>query len=275
VAAARAGLAPTRSGRLAPVRVRTLQGWATATMLAVASTALLALLWAFAPLAELWAAHEIARAGGSAPYVISLVVSYGLLGLLGFGYLVAFGLLLGWQYRAAANLRVFPDARARFRPGAALAVWFVPVANWILPAFAFADLVRCSVGPARHRRGLVWAWWLAFLGAYVALGAGLATTDFAAQRELDRGLSDGHTVDLGGAGSVLAGAITGRLPYAVVTLTAATLLLVVIDRVTVAQHARFATVYIPAQRVPGWPPMLIPPAPTGTATGPWGATIGP
>ena len=71
-------------------------------------------------------------------------------------------------------------------PGWAVACWFIPIANLLLPALVTRDLVRGSRTPPDQRkriRGatfLVWAWWLTFLRANVAENA-LPRKDFTGQ----------------------------------------------------------------------------------------------
>lgn len=79
---------------------------------------------------------------------------------------------LVWQYRMHANVRALGVEGQRFRPWAAVAVWFVPAANLVLPALAFAELWRASNPYAERgdwKQGraspLVWLWWALFLAS--------------------------------------------------------------------------------------------------------------
>jgi Domain of unknown function (DUF4328) len=85
-------------------------------------------------------------------------------------------LWLLWQYRSQANVRALGTKRMRFGPVTSAAMWFVPVANLVLPLFAVRELYRASdpdVGPDDWRRGrtfpALWVWWAAFLSALALL----------------------------------------------------------------------------------------------------------
>jgi hypothetical protein len=75
---------------------------------------------------------------------------------------------LAWVHRAYANLRPLGARRLRRSPGAAVAVWFIPFANLVLPHTVVAEIAEHSSAPGeRPLRGLVLGWWLSWLAAGV------------------------------------------------------------------------------------------------------------
>jgi multisubunit Na+/H+ antiporter MnhB subunit len=85
---------------------------------------------------------------------------------------VAAALWLLWQYRAHANLHWLGVDGRRFRPGSAVASWFVPAANVVLPFLAMSELWRASdpesgsIDWKKRPTGLlVPLWWMGVLGS--------------------------------------------------------------------------------------------------------------
>ena len=116
---------------------------------------------------------------------ISTVYFWLVLGQL--AVLVATGVaFIRWQHVGMSNLKTWRIQGLKWTPGWAVAGWFIPIANLLLPALVTRDLVRGSRTPPDQRergRGgtfLVWAWWLTFLWANVAENA-LAGKDFTGQ----------------------------------------------------------------------------------------------
>jgi hypothetical protein len=216
-------------------RLRAVSGPATAAMIALAGAAAVDLLWAFTPLAAVWAVHEAARRGGGTPGVVILFSYVGVLALLGLTHLFASILLARWVYRATANARVLGWSRRAAGPAAA--VWFIPLANWVLPPLVVSAVARAS---GWRQSGLrVWSWWLAWTVGGPALIAGTALTWPAELTGILSKAADGATVDLDRAGELLGYQIAGRLPGAVLLLAAAVLGIVVVHAVTTAQYDRF------------------------------------
>jgi hypothetical protein len=256
------------------VTVRSLHGWATSAMLCVAAAALAVLLAAFVPLVEVWAAYRVARTGGTGPYAIVLVTESGVWAAVVLAHLAAGVCALVWLRRAYANLRALPGARPKYQPGLAVAAWFIPFANLVLPALVVADLAGYA---GRRVRWLVWAWWAAYVAAGVAWWVGFLSADRHAVADVAAGLRSGTAGDPGVASHVLAHLVAGRLPWAVLSLAAAVLFLAVVDRVTAAQYASFDALRRPAGPPPFIPVQVVREVPVRPATpvGRPGATIGP
>ena len=76
-----------------------------------------------------------------------------------------------WLYHARLNLVHWGFAALKWGPGWALGGWFLPVANLIVPKLVVDTLWSASAVPLdqswaqRRSSGLVWAWWLVFLGS--------------------------------------------------------------------------------------------------------------
>ena len=88
----------------------------------------------------------------------------------------SFVFLALWMHRIRANLTAIGR-----RPGGVPAVewwgWFVPLANFVLPALGMRAITRRS-----SSAGLVWGWWLAFcaywVASFVAVGLSFSMIDF-------------------------------------------------------------------------------------------------
>ncbi len=64
--------------------------------------------------------------------------------LAGIASLTTFILVVVWTWRSVSNLRVLDRTGARLSPGWTIAMWFIPVANLVLPYLVFQDLWRSS-----------------------------------------------------------------------------------------------------------------------------------
>jgi hypothetical protein len=253
--------------------VRALNGWATAAVFTVAVSALTALVFAFVPLVEVWQAREVASTGGTGPAAVVALTRLGVFALLVLAHLAAWICVLGWLYRAYANLRAFPDVRPEFPVGLALAGWFIPFANLVLPALVVSDLARGSdpPGPAgRRTRLLVWLWWPLYVlsGLVAAVGSGYA--DDGQLAAVRAALDSGDTVDVGVAGEVFGREVAGLLPGMVLYLFSGVLLVILIHRVTAAQYDRIDLLRQGPAPVLAAPPTLAPPPLAPVAPGPPG-----
>lgn len=77
---------------------------------------------------------------------------------------------LVWLYRARVNVEG-SDVRQRLGTGWTVGAWFVPLANVVLPLMVVADVWRASAPVQQRGTGLVDAWWAAVL---LASGLGIA-----------------------------------------------------------------------------------------------------
>jgi hypothetical protein len=98
-------------------------------------------------------------------------------------------LWLVWQYQAHANLRAMVPG-LQFRPVPAVAAWFIPGANLILPMLALRELWRASdPGGGDWRKAwttpVLWLWWLLSLSA-LALAAWALAPAFHAHPTLEQ-----------------------------------------------------------------------------------------
>jgi len=215
VAAARPGLAPD-GGEAGVRQVRAISHWATAAMLGIAGSALVYLLIAFVPLADLWAVHR----PGASPSALAGTVRIAAWILLGMTVAVAAFAFTGWARRAKSNLVAF-GTRSR-------------------------KLTHGSVGrsPVLRRRMtiLTWLFWS-------SLGTGILTTALGAVAGLDNAgeIDDVRAQAAGGqpVDSVLAAHLFGRqltlrLPGAALFVIAAVFALLLIARTTSAQYGRVA-----------------------------------
>jgi hypothetical protein len=88
--------------------------------------------------------------------------------------IAVFVLIVIWLWRAAKNLEVLGRANPSLGPGWAIGGWFIPLANFVLPALVINDTwrgadPRVAIGRADWKRapgsGLFVVWWIAFVAA--------------------------------------------------------------------------------------------------------------
>jgi hypothetical protein len=76
-----------------------------------------------------------------------------------------------WQWRCAKNVQALGREGARFGAGWSIGAWFIPLANFVIPAMVVQDLWRATTPgtrPGTNLRSqsaspLVFCWWIAFL----------------------------------------------------------------------------------------------------------------
>jgi hypothetical protein len=90
--------------------------------------------------------------------------------------IAVFVLIVIWLWRAAKNLEVLGRVNPTLGPGWAIGGWFIPAANFVLPALVINDAWRGSdpqvpIGRTDWKRapgsGLFVLWWIAFVAAGV------------------------------------------------------------------------------------------------------------
>jgi len=157
---------------------------------------------------------------GAARYEAVLLGAYALTAL------VSVVLLIIWMVRARKNLDAFPGAAPGWSADWAIAGWFIPCANIVLPFLVMAGIARSSLIRARTRPWIA-LWWIAYVGAGVLWNAGGALAD---QRESDAVIWDHREY----YASALTGNIISTALLAVATFALATLVV----RIGRAQEAR-------------------------------------
>jgi len=149
-------------------RMRTLAAW---------TTGLLGLWALLAVGAEIARAVYISRLrsleAGSTTVQRAVSAREALGRLVGVGGLVVISIVvlwLVWQYRGQANLEALGVADRRFSPGWAVGWWFIPFADFVMPARTMSELWRASDPTAgaiewrsRPLTPLIAVWWTALL----------------------------------------------------------------------------------------------------------------
>ncbi len=169
--------------------------------------------------------------------------------LAGIASLTTFILVAVWTFRSVSNLRVLDRTGARLSPGWTIAMWFIPVANLVLPYLVFQDLWRSSdpgTEPGdgwKHVQGspLVAAAWFLYVAGACAPAVALTTV----------GVTDTN-----------AGSVAWLLLLGYVATAAACLLAIpAVRRITARQEALQATVLTTSRgpalatgNAPGWHP---------------------
>jgi|HigsolmetaAR201D_1030396.scaffolds.fasta_scaffold31949_1 hypothetical protein len=158
----------------------------------------------------------------------------GLLGLVLLGTrLVAIPLVVVWFYRARANLDAFAGSVPELRTGWAIGGWFVPLANLVIPFRVMADIARASLFRA-GTPGLVWVWWLPFLVYYWG-GQVLDRYDLRQYDDLPLMLTPEDVTTWVG---YYEQALVRHLPILAAGVLAAVTFVLLVVRVSRAQHAR-------------------------------------
>ena len=228
---------------------RSVAGLSTAAMVAIAVAVLADLLYAFEPLVPMWAVREAAHRGGDTPGVVMWVATVSLVGVAVVAQLAAAVCTAIWLYRAAGNAHAL--GRLGWHPVLVVLAWWLPVANWVMPAVLTA-MVAAAGGV---RRWPVWAWWGTLVAGLVTLVVGTVLGGSAELDALLARVGDGATVDVARATELLGYEIAARLPGAVLLVAAGVLGIVVVHLVTSAQYDRFDELrvrpVIPRQRAGG------------------------
>ncbi|MGD8379664.1 MAG: DUF4328 domain-containing protein [Gammaproteobacteria bacterium] len=137
-------------------------------------------------LRSLGAAGMLSHLGKQAPSVQD--IGFGSMAALVYGlgvfamalmFMASAALFLRVLYRSHANARAFRAPPAFCGPVAAVAYWFIPIANLVLGLLVVRSIFRSSAAQAGHAddsAGLLTGWWLAWLtGNLFALLGGVAT----------------------------------------------------------------------------------------------------
>lgn len=178
------------------------------------------LLWLQAAICAL--SIGLALLNGPVPYGADGDLAYGLLGLVQFlGFLAAGVVVLFWIHRATTNVLAMGAQGLPTGPRLAVASYFIPIANLILPYQSMRDIVKASTEPRDWEivaTPAVLGWWWAF---WLLSGfTGTAALRFSFDPAFTEDASISHALTL--ASDLL-------------TIPAALLLTRIIDRVTALQ----------------------------------------
>jgi hypothetical protein len=139
-----------------------------------------------------------------------------------------------WLYQARKNLVTWGIEGLGYGPGWAIGGWFIPFASLVIPKLVVDIVWSGSALPptwrsaSRSSNGLIWSWWLCLLAANYA-------TFFAAGRQTGRDDSAAEIVSYNAPGTLL-------------TIAAAVLATILVQRVTRMQERRQATLDQPWQQ---------------------------
>ncbi|HTG47312.1 MAG TPA: DUF4328 domain-containing protein [Actinomycetota bacterium] len=171
----------------------------------------------------------------------------GVAGVAGLLSIVTIVLWLIWQHRATSNLWAWGRPNLRISPGWAVAWWFIPFANLVMPFRAVRELDRRSPGPGAPFPGgpLLGAWWATYLlGTYTAGIAAVVAVLRGVWASFDViGADEGpRTVDLSASFHAIA---PWTLVGAVLTAIAAVLAILVVRRIEASQTGAAAAAPVP------------------------------
>mgnify|MGYP001228060901 CR=1 FL=1 len=146
-----------------------MRGVGIAAVVAVAlatATTVVASLW---PLVG-WAMVERARQTRDPGLIVSAASAGQTVWFAAFAaILAAFVMVVIWSHRARRNLDAVPEARPALSSGWAIAGWFVPFANLVVPYLVMADIARTSLSRPRTPIQVVawWSGWLVFWSGWI------------------------------------------------------------------------------------------------------------
>lgn len=144
-------------------------------------------------------------------------------------------LLITWMLRARRNLEAFPGSTAGWSPGWAVAGWFVPLANGVIPFLVMAGIARSSLFRARTRPWIA-VWWVGYVGAMLTWNFGGAHDDL---RSSEDALWDYR--------EYYASALTGNVVSTLLLAISGAALATVLVRVGRAQEERLERARRPAE----------------------------
>ena len=94
--------------------------------------------------------------------------------ILGVITIAIFVVFIVYLYRASKNTELWDTRSRTWTPGWTIAGWFIPLANFVIPALVVADIWRRTPEPASGREGgrsnsagIVWLWWVLFVIGFV------------------------------------------------------------------------------------------------------------
>jgi hypothetical protein len=94
--------------------------------------------------------------------------------ILGVITIAIFIVFIVYLYRASKNTELWDTSSRTWTPGWTIAGWFIPLANFVIPALVVSDSWRRTPEPASSRNGgpsnstgIVWVWWVLFVVGFV------------------------------------------------------------------------------------------------------------
>lgn len=90
--------------------------------------------------------------------------------------LIAGVVFLCWLMRARLNIDSLDPGGSRLASGWAVGGWFLPLANLVIPAIVMSQIGRASRTQPTSASWVIWPWWLAWLGGWIAFWVGFTQT---------------------------------------------------------------------------------------------------
>jgi hypothetical protein len=95
-----------------------------------------------------------------------------------------FVLLVVLLFRASKNTELWNHESRTWRPGWAIAGWFIPIANFVIPFLVTRDVWR-RTPPEDTGTGILWVWWLLFVIGAIAFRVEITTNTLSEHRTED------------------------------------------------------------------------------------------
>lgn len=243
----------------AGVRTRAVRGVGVAASVAVVGVLVADLARALWPLAGGRMAERAVLTGHRALFELAQLVEL-IIPVLHVGTVIVAGVLvIIWLYRARTNLEAFPGASPTLSGGWAIAGWFVPFANLVIPCRVMVSIARDSVRRSRTP-WLVGIWWPSWLVYWLVAGR----IDRRDARDYPLLMAEpASPADYRTYVDHYAAALGSELMLLPAGGVAAAALIILIRRISVAQEARIARgatgpvppgMTVPAPTVPGGAP---------------------
>ena len=119
--------------------------------------------------------------------VVSAMVS-----ILGVISLAIFVVFIVYLWRASKNTELWDTSPRTWTPGWTIAGWFIPIADFVIPALVVSDIWRRTPEPRpspdrapRNSTGIIWLWWVPFLIGYIGSRLDIDPDTISAARSQD------------------------------------------------------------------------------------------
>ncbi|WDZ86905.1 DUF4328 domain-containing protein [Micromonospora cathayae] len=214
--------------------VRPVRGVGLAASIAVGAVAVCSLLSLASTLVGRSLAERAAGTGDQDNLLVAALVEVATAVPFVVAYLAAIGLVIVWTYRARRNLDAFPGVLPGYSAGWAIAGWLVPFVNFVIPAQVMRDIAQSSLRRGGSGR-LVALWW----GSWLVFLVGGRWADRVSSREFDR-LPESPTLrsEFYDYADHYTASFNRNLLPTLAGLVAGATLIVLIRRISAAQHAR-------------------------------------
>jgi hypothetical protein len=181
------------------LRYRSISGLATALTWLLGASIVSALALAVAcanRMSKVNALEDVQNLGALAPARSDLKDADDLVstmaGILGVITLAIFIVFIVFLYRASKNTELWNIMSRTWTPGWAIGGWFIPLANFVIPALVVSDIWKrtpeaptSGAADSETSTGIVWVWWVLFVIGIIGSRLDIDPDTFSAARTQD------------------------------------------------------------------------------------------